>query len=281
MNVVVLLAARPLGLPVVVAELTDPRFHPLPRIWRLLRRWLYPQAAAVVAVSRASAAEVSRLTGRPAEVILNAVDLPEGLPKVDRRDRGREEARGGGGERPNQRLVTVGRLAEEKRQHLLIDAFDRLAERYPQWRLEIAGSGPLQAELQARIDRSEARQRIELCGRVFPIWPFLQEAEAFALTSRYEGTPVALLEAMAAGCACVAIDNDSGAGELICDGQNGLLAADSLDALTAALDRLLGDPPLRRRLAEAAQMSAAQHNWDRSTDAYEQVLQRAVATARP
>ncbi|MDX1786410.1 MAG: glycosyltransferase, partial [Roseovarius sp.] len=78
-------------------------------------------------------------------------------------------------------------------------------------------------------------------------------ADLFVLSSRFEGFPNVLVEAMSAGRACVAFDCDTGPDEIIRDGIDGLLVRDLTDeALAAALDKALGDPELRSRLAEAA-----------------------------
>jgi glycosyltransferase involved in cell wall biosynthesis len=81
----------------------------------------------------------------------------------------------------------------------------------------------------------------------------MRDASVFVLSSRFEGFPLVLLEAMTAGLAVVSFDCPTGPGEIVTDGANGLLVpAEDVEALGVALDRVMSDEPLRRRLAAAA-----------------------------
>lgn len=264
MNVTSLLAARRLKIPVVITEVTDPRHHRLPKIWHWLRRRYYPRAAAAVAVSAAAAAVVEKLCGFDVHVIRPAVEPPGELDlaafKVGQR----------------KRIAVVARISREKRFDLLIRAFTSIAEKHPDWDLEIAGSGPQADALAELIEELEMQPRIRLLGRIESVWPFFATADAYALTSLYEGTPVALLEAMAMGLACIAIDCDSGAGEILTAGEDGILTADDEHAFATALDRLLGDDALRHRLGAAAAEKAKRFTWAPCVASFERVLQAAA-----
>lgn len=264
MNITSLLAARRLKIPVVITEVTDPRHHRLPRVWHWLRRRYYPRAAAAIAVSAAAAAAVQRLCGLEVHVIRPAVERPAELNlaafQVGQR----------------KRIAVVGRISGEKRFDLLIRAFTSIAEKHPEWDLEIAGSGPQADALSELIEELAMPSRIRLLGRIESVWPFFATAEAYALTSLYEGTPVALLEAMAMGLACVAIDCDSGAGEILTHETDGILAPDDEHAFAKALDRVLGDEALRRRLGAAAAEKAKEFSWTPCVASFERVLQTAA-----
>ncbi|MEZ6088909.1 MAG: glycosyltransferase [Pirellulaceae bacterium] len=108
----------------------------------------------------------------------------------------------------------------------------------------------------------------------------MKQAEAFALTSRYEGFN-ALLEAMAAGVPCLSVDCDSGPREIIRDGENGLLVPkDDPAALVAGLTRLLADTTLRTELSRTAPAVASTFTWDAFLSGYARTLVAACGDPR-
>ncbi|MFM8250128.1 MAG: glycosyltransferase [Planctomycetota bacterium] len=264
-NIVMSLALVGLQIPLIVSEMTDPRFHPLPRIWRGLRPWAYRRATAAVAISAASQPTVSGFHGRGARLIPPAVDEPPPELAVDRPPAGRF------------RLAALGRLAREKRWDWLLRAFAELADEFPEWDLEIAGDGPLRGELQQLIEDLGLCARARLRGRIPEIWSFLQGASAWALTSEYEGTPVALLEALRMGLPTISVRSDSGIGEVIRADENGLLVAADLGSFVAGLRRLLASTDLRERLSAAGPLTAAQYDWDTFVRRYEELAYECVA----
>lgn len=275
-NVLVLAATRGTDLPVVVAERSDPRYQPLPWAWRQARPLLYRRAAALVALTAPVAAVMSRWNRHSAAVIPSAVDpppppaaadvLPDNLIPLSS-DR--------------QRIVAVGRLAVEKGHDRLINAFAAVADHRPDWDLLIAGEGPERASLEAQVLRCGLAGRVRFCGWVQPIWPLLQAADLFALTSRHEGFPSALLEAMAAGVTPLAVDCESGPRAIIRHDVDGwLVAARPEDpaglqsALATALNRLTADAALRQRLGSAATAVVHRFGWPAMVEAYERLLQQ-------
>ncbi|MGH8153272.1 MAG: glycosyltransferase family 4 protein [Rhodanobacteraceae bacterium] len=247
-NVRVLIAAAGLRVPVIISERTFLNGHHMRGIWRWLRRWVYPRAAAVVAQTRRCAADLEAIVGRRVEVIANPVTL-QLAPTVVASDMAAsaECARAG------RILLAVGRLAPEKGFDLLIDAFARLAGRHQDWHLVILGEGPLRADLERRIAGHDLVGRIAMPGFDPHVREAMRRADLFVLSSRYEGFPNALLEAMAEGRACVSFDCDAGPRELIEHARNGwLVPAGDVAALAAALDALMQDARLRERLGHCA-----------------------------
>lgn len=257
-NCLTLLATIGMPVPVVVSERSDPASQRLTFPWQTLRPWLYRRAAAVVVLTPAAAATVASWHRDQPVVIASAVDPPSDSDSAadDRRA-----------------IVAVGRLEREKGFDLLLEAFAPLAQRYPAIDLVIYGEGSQRASLQAQRAALGLEQRVSLPGWVSPIGPRLSAGQIFVLPSRYEGFPSALLEAMAAGMACIATDCPSGPAAIIRDQHDGcLVASQQPAALTAAIEALLQSPQRCRQLGQAARSVSERFGWQAMVQAYEQVL---------
>ena len=150
-------------------------------------------------------------------------------------------------------LLAVGQLTEYKGFDRLLVAFAAVAGRYEDWRLVILGEGVERDALERQVAALDLEGRVCLPGRAGNVADWYRAADVFVLTSRFEGMPNVLLEAMAHGCASVSVDCDTGPRDIIRDGEDGLLVAqDDGAALAAGLERLMGDEALRLRLGEAA-----------------------------
>ncbi|MCB2188349.1 MAG: glycosyltransferase family 4 protein [Deltaproteobacteria bacterium] len=241
-NVLTLLAARGLGVPVVVTEHTDPARYSPGRAWEILRRRTYPGAAAVVTVSQAGAEYFRGWSLRRLAVIPNPVPpAAEGWAAV--------------AEAPV--LAAMGRLAPEKGFDLLLEAFAGLAPRFPEWRLLILGEGPLRSALEAQVARLGLTGRVDLPGADPTPARRLAGAAVFVLPSRLEGFPLSLVEAMSLGLPVVATRSSPGLAEIVTPGQEGLLTpVDDAGALAQALGELMSRPELREAMGRAARRAA-------------------------
>ena len=240
-NVLALLAAAGLPAPVIVSERVHPALCPLPGVWRWLRKRLYPRARAVVVqTDRATAWFPGRMRSR-------VVVIPNPVARPDRAGPRKTRPDGHG------TVLGVGRLTRQKGFDLLIRAFAEATRPHDGWDLVIAGEGPERQALAGLAARCGVADRVRLIGRQADIQSTYTATDIFALPSRFEGFPNALLEAMAAGLPAVAADCLAGPREIICNERNGLLVEpENVEALTLALSRLLTDASLRRRLGAAA-----------------------------
>ena len=229
------------------SERIHPPMFPLGFAWEHLRRFAYPLLDAVVTLTNSSASWVAKNTGaRHVEVIPNPViwPLPSHPPRLDPQDY----------LKPGQRvLLGVGRLTEQKGFDLLIAAFAELAPRFPDWVLVILGEGPLRHQLEDQVLASGLRGRVLLPGVAGNIGDWYQRADIYVMSSRFEGFPNTLLEALAYGIPSVSFDCPTGPGDIIRHGVDGfLIPPGNLEELTQTLERLMYDEPLRRRLGERA-----------------------------
>lgn len=238
-NVATLIATRGLGIPVIVEEHTDPAQKSLGGGWKRLRRALYPRADHVVVLSNNALAYFPLAIRKRASVIPNPIAIEPPSGKI---------ARGAG-----RTLIAMGRFGPEKGFDLLLDAFARIADRHPCWNLVIWGDGNLRIELENQRDRLGLAGRVSMPGRTQAPHDELRRADLFVMSSRREGFPMALGEAMACGLPAVSTDCPSGPRQIIRPGVDGLLVPpEDANALAAALDQVMGDDALRARLAAHA-----------------------------
>ena len=214
-------------------------------------RWVLARCAHVIAVSSDIRDRLIHAGASPGNVtvILNAID-----PIAFHRVRARHaDARRQFDLAPSDFVVgAVGRLEPQKGFHLLISSFARLLQSVPAAHLVIAGDGSLRAALQAHIERLGLRQRCRLLGHVDDV-PLLHHAlDLFVQASNYEGTPNAVLEAMALESPIVATDA-GGTAEIARHGIEALIVPfDDEQALTAALLEAIRDTDATAERARAA-----------------------------
>jgi len=260
-NVVTLAATLGTGLPVIVSERGHPIDQPMSRLWNWLRHRLYPTAFALVMPTRRGLECFPEPILRLGRVITNPV--ADFIPQ--------DSVYNG----PT--LVAAGRLVALKGYDLLIRAFARVAPHHADWRLGIWGDGPEREALTALAAELGVAERINLPGSTPQPGGWIPGATLFALTSRSEGFPNVLLEAMKAGLPVIATDCPTGPAELIEDGQNGLLVpVDDVDRLAEGLDRLMSDPALRDRLGKAAAETAAAYSIDSIMAQWSQLIDEAI-----
>lgn len=237
-NIPVLTAAIGTAIPVVVSERNNPNKTLQGPVWKLLRRLLYPRAACVVAQTRAEARWFSRISSR-VQVIGNPV---RPVQPVSAQQDGTAV-----------RLLAVGRLEYQKGFDLLLEAFAKVVIELPIAELTIVGEGSRRPELEEQIRALGIAERVRLAGNVKGIEDYYRSADTFVLSSRHEGLPNVLLEAMAHGLPCVSFDCHFGPAEIIQDGQNGILVpSGDTTALAGAIVSLARDARSRRRLSAAA-----------------------------
>jgi len=150
--------------------------------------------------------------------------------------------------------VAAGRLTRQKGFDVLVRAWRPVARSHPEWTLHIYGEGAERERLQALIDRCGLGRQVQLKGFTPRLPDALARSSLFVLSSRFEGLPMVLLEAMRCGVTVVAVDCPTGPADLIDPGVDGLLVRPlSARALSHAIQWAIAHPRARRRLAAAGQ----------------------------
>jgi glycosyltransferase involved in cell wall biosynthesis len=274
-----------MNLPASLASLTSPgkrrlvlsernvlvRDHPWPKKWSLLlaKGLLYPTADRITAVSQGVKDDLAgrlRLAPGRIRVVYNPVTTPE-LETL-----AREQPRHPWLQDGAPVVLAAGRLVPAKGFDLLIRAAAVVRRRHP-LRLVILGEGPERPRLLALARELQIADCVDLPGFDKNPFSYMRSCTLFVLSSRYEGLPGVLIQAMACGAPVVATDCPAGPAEIISPGQDGILVpVEDVDALAAEIERLLGDPETRHRLGDSARRSAQRFGRDRVVEAYEQAL---------
>jgi glycosyltransferase involved in cell wall biosynthesis len=174
---------------------------------------------------------------------------------------------------PDPTLVLVGRLVPHKQVEHAIDAVARLASRWPKLRLEVVGDGWWLENLRQHAELREVQDRVTLHGWVDEQdkHEIIARAWLHVCPSVKEGWGVAIMEAAGHGVPSIAYRAAGGVAESIVDGQTGLLASD-FDDFVRKIDHLLRFTDIRAAMGAAGQARAAEFKWERSVDAFEDVV---------
>jgi len=264
-NVLVLLSALGLSVRVVVSERVDPRRHLTSRVIRLLRPVLYPYAKALV-VQTEEVRYWAQGFAKPASV--HVIPNPVGLNSRAVTCRVTKDRHA---------ILGMGRLEEQKGFDLLLRAFSLCYTKHPRWDLRIVGEGSNRSQLIVLTERLGIGDRVRLDPVVKEPVACLFDADLFVVSSRYEGFPNALLEAMAAGLPVISFSCPSGPSDIIRDGYDGLLVPPGdVDALALAMDRLMGDERERQELSARAIEVNERFAFDRVMPMWREVLRAAT-----
>ncbi len=260
-NAMSLLALFGLGHRTIVSERTDPVMNPERGVWKSLLKAVMPLAHGFV-VQTARAVEFYPRWLRPRLSV-----IPNPLPQP-RKEQQREP-----GAPCRKTVITVGRLCVEKRYDILLEAFARFHERFPDWKLRILGDGALRGELETLRDRLGLQGCVEMPGSVPDPFREYRQADIFALSSDIEGFPNALCEAMACGLPVIATDCPTGPREIVRDRENGLLVANrDADALADGLCHLAENSDERERMALQATEIADRFSVEKTMPLWEELF---------
>lgn len=264
-NLRLALEADRLPAPLLIGEMSLPRRiieaqYPEPlhaALWSALPA-IYRKPARVVAVARV-VAEHLREIDIESDVIQPAVDLARIAARIAETPKHRWLRDG------KPLLIQVGALAAAKHHDLTLRALRRIDAR-----LLIVGDGPRRAELEAVAKREGVADRVEFLGHVAEPLAWLARADVFVQSSRFEGTPTAVLEAMACGVPVVAT-NVGGTPEIVEHGRTGWLVDDER-SMADGIERMLADRELRESCRGNARAAVQAYDAPRIARRYEAVI---------
>jgi glycosyltransferase involved in cell wall biosynthesis len=223
-----------------------------------LMRLLYPTADAVIAVSRAVAADLSETISLP-RTSIRVVYNPVAIGEVLRMSKARLNSQWFDSS-TNPMVLAVGSLWPHKDHKALVNAFSIARQARPM-RLVILGEGPERPALQAEVQKLHIQEDVLMPGFARNPYAWMARSSSFVLPSRWEGLPTVLVEAMACGLTPVATDCPGGSSEILEDGKYGFLTpvgdvAAMAEAILESLDRPVTASDLRNR-AEAFSVQSA------------------------
>lgn len=250
---VALIARAGLGIPLIVTyHGSDPK-----RIKGFGSIARYADLA--VTPSYRAAEDLERIGGVPREkleVIGLGVDpAPDDAPEEV--DALRSELIGDG----THLVVTIARVAYQKGIDILIDCVARMKERHPGFRFVVIGDGPLDTEMRKLAREKGVDDRLLFAGRNDAPFRVLRAADLMLLTSRWEALPISIVESFRTGTPVVATDC-SGVGQLVDDSVGACVPVGDVEAITAAVSRILADDVLRERMAHAALKRSTEDRFD-------------------
>jgi glycosyltransferase involved in cell wall biosynthesis len=257
-NITGILAAHLVGIPVIASLRTagyDTNYHNPIRHWleTLILRY---GAKRVMAVGH-TVAEIhqERLRGRVIDVIPNSVNIIPPLPPTERTALQAKLT----GRSPYPLLISVGRLSLPKGYPDLLNAFSAVRQQYPGAALIIAGGGALREELEAQITGLKLEGLVFLLGARDDVPDLLAACDLYVSSSHWEGLPVSVLEAMAAGLPVIAT-RVGDVPRVVVDGAGIIVPPREPAALSAAICNLLANPEKMRALGQAAQTHVAKNH---------------------
>lgn len=186
------------------------------------------------------------------------------------------------------KIVNVGRIdGNVKRQLNLIKAFNKIYKDFPSdWCIEIIGGTKTESQKDYKkkiieyIKEHNLEGRVNLLGEIKNVSEKLQEADIFAFPSAFEGMPLALTEAMAAGLPAIGYKSCPSVNELIVDGVNGFLCEDGIDDFSEKLKILMQDAELRKKMGQNARESMKQFAPEKIWDEWEDLINKVVEESK-
>jgi glycosyltransferase involved in cell wall biosynthesis len=224
----------------------------------------YPRLDVLAALTERDARDYRRLLGTGTRVIR----VPNAVT----------DTHGARADHDSKVVIAAGRLVRQKGFERLVSAFATVAAKHPDWTLKIFGEGDKQEELQQQIDDLGMQEHIRLMGFITDVHAEMARAAIYVMSSRFEGFPMVLLEAMGCGMPVVSFRCPNGPEDLIEHDVSGLLVRKGdVDGLAAAIIKLIEDPERRRAFGARALAEAQHYHIDEIAGRWERIFRQELA----
>lgn len=228
------------GIPIIASERLDPAAMSKTR--KILKRLLLPYADWLVVQTQSIKEYFPESIQKKTSIIYNPV-VTDVFREIDNGQLTIEN------EGKLNRIISVGRLYPQKNQEMMIRAFAKVADEFPDWQLVIYGEGPLRAELEFLVSSFKLQDRVLLPGRTEYVIEELRKSKIFCMSSDYEGMSNAMIEAICVGLPIIST-KVSGTEELIRDGENGFIVdIGDEERFTNCITQLISSPSLQDKMS--------------------------------
>ncbi|MCB0464009.1 MAG: glycosyltransferase family 4 protein [Flavobacteriaceae bacterium] len=262
-NVLGALAANSLKIPSLISERTNPYIEGPNSIWKKLVDYTYPKADYTIVQSQLVKDYYKEIIDDNKIVVLpNPLSVE--LTKTKNPSIEKENI-----------ILNVGRLVSSKDQTLLIKAFSNITNE--SWKLIFVGDGPMLNEYKALVSDLNQQNNIVFVGKIDDMSSYYNSSKIFAFTSKYEGFPNALIEAMYFELACISTDCPSGPSELISHGENGyLIKIGDQKNLELHLSELMNNESLSKKIGKKGFETAAQYQANEVADMWKNLIEKLI-----
>jgi len=252
-NILSIIASKLNNQKIIISERIAYDFYNS-KILNLIRRFVYPFAKILITQTKADNANYNFLNN--VEVIYNPISFIDCDIKKENI------------------ILAVGRLDKQKGFDTLIDVYSKIDT---DWKLYIAGEGNERKNLEKLIKKLKLENKVILFGKVKNVFDFYSKASIFVLSSKKEGFPNVLLEAMSCGCAVVSFDCPYGPSEIIDHNKNGLLVENqNKEELKKAIELLINNQELREKLSKEALKVREKYSLEKIVSEWDKVIKKVV-----
>lgn len=247
-------------IPFIVSERIDPASVKRNIIYKFLLNRIYEKSDLVIFQTKRAQKYFNKKIQNNSCIICNPIKIYSEKSKKSKH-----------------KIVSIGRLTDQKNQELLIRSFDIIHSKYPQYNLYIYGEGYLRNKLENIIKSLNLTESVFLPGSVSDIHEKIRDAELFVLSSNFEGLSNALMEAMLMGLPVISTDC-AGSDEIIISGKNGLLVPiNDKDKMVEAIEKIIEDSDLRQLLSKNAKESMQKYKEGNIIETWVNTIEKVIS----